>query len=111
MFNAIFNTDPMIKAAKQKMVKMMPYFRNLKIGIANRTTYSIVVKHKLYTKSTPSVEYANAKPQMIDEMCWNDCGMSTGMESMEWLHDFFFSFPQKLVENHDFRFETFSTCG
>lgn len=80
--NKIIDTNPMIKAAKQKMVKIIPYFRNLKNGIANKTMYSTVVKHKLYRKSTPSVEYANANPQMIDEICCNDGGISTGMKAM-----------------------------
>lgn len=64
------------------MVKTTPYFRNFKNGITNNTMYSTVVKHKLYRKSTPSVEYANANPQMIDEICCNDCGISTGMKVM-----------------------------
>lgn len=62
-------THPVINAAKQNIVRIMPYFLCLTSGIANSTMYSIDVKPKLYTKSVPSVEYDNAKPQNIEEIC------------------------------------------
>lgn len=68
----------MRSAAKQKMVNITPYFLQLVYRMINNKMYSMDVKAKLYTKSTPSVKYDNAKPHTIEEMCRYGCGMSTG---------------------------------
>lgn len=67
----------MRSAAKQKMVNITPYFLQLAYRMINNKMYSMDVKAKLYTKSTPSVKYDNAKPHTIEEMCRYGCGMST----------------------------------
>lgn len=70
-------TNPVIKAAKQNIVRIMPNFFCLAIESVNSTMYSIDVKPKLYTKSVPSVEYDKANPQTIEDKCWRACGMTT----------------------------------
>lgn len=65
----LFHTNPKINTAKQKIVKIIPYFFCFTIGMHSSTMYSTSVKHKLYKKSAPSVVYDNAKPQIIEQMC------------------------------------------
>lgn len=81
--NNNFTTYPIISTTRQKTKSILPYCRILAWRMINNRMYSMPVNVKLYRKSVPSVKYDNAKPQIIDEMCWHGNGISTEKKRKE----------------------------